>query len=102
MSKNPLINALCAITYIVFIGAVMYFLSDTQSNKPDTFLAPILFLSVFTLSAAVMGYIFLYQPLLLLLDGKKKQAVDLFLRTLAIFTGITAVIFILLISGVIN
>jgi len=102
VSKNPFINALCAIAYIVFIGAVMYFLSDTQSNKPDTFLAPILFLSVFTLSAAIMGYLFLYQPLLLLIDGKKKQAVDLFLRTLAIFAGITAVIFILLISGIIK
>ena len=102
MTRNPFINALCAIAYIVFIGAVMYFLSQTQSNKPDTFLAPILILSVFTLSAAVMGYLFLYQPLLLLIDGKKKQAVNLFLRTVAIFAGITAVIFLLLISGAIK
>ncbi|MDB5224948.1 MAG: hypothetical protein JWO43_570 [Candidatus Adlerbacteria bacterium] len=46
---------------------------------------PIAMLSLFVFSASVMSYIFLYQPLQLFLDGEKKKAVDLFLKTLAAF-----------------
>lgn len=66
----------------------------------DTILAPIAMISLFTLSAAMMGYLFVYQPLQLLLDGHKKQGVNLFLQTVAVFAGITVVIFLLLFLGV--
>ncbi len=36
-------------------------------------------------SAASMGYLFLYQPLQLYLEGEKKKSVDLFLKTLGVF-----------------
>jgi hypothetical protein len=49
-----------------------------------------------------MGYVFLYQPLLLFLDGHKKNAVNLFLQTVAVFAGITAVVLVLLFSGVLK
>ncbi len=102
MTKNPFINALCASGYIILIGTVANFLSRTQSNKPDTFLAPIAFLSLFTLSAALMGYFFLFQPVMIYLDGKKKQATSLFFQTILIFAAITAGIFIILLSGIIH
>ena len=73
MSKNPIINALGASGYIVLIVTIMNFLSRTLKDKPDTFGAPLAFLSLFTLSAAVMAYLFLYQPLQLFIMGKKKQ-----------------------------
>jgi hypothetical protein len=60
------------------------------------------FVSLFTLSAAVMGYLFLYQPLLLLIDGHKKSAVNLFLQTVAVFGAVTFFILILIFSGVIK
>jgi|SRR5690349_15647359 len=100
MSKNPIINALTASGYIILVVSVITFLSQTQRNTPDTFLDPILFLSLFTLSAAVMGYLFFYQPLQLFLENKKKQAVNLFLQTVAVFAGITLLLFALLFSGV--
>lgn len=99
MTKNPFLNALSASGYIVIVVSVMTFLSQTQKNKPDTFLAPILALSLLTLSVAVMAYVFFYQPLQLFLDGKKKQAINLFLQTVAVFAGITLLIFILLYLG---
>jgi len=101
MSKNPIINAFSALAYIILVVAVMTFVTQPLKNKPDTFLAPITALSVFTLSAAVMAYLFFYQPLLLFIDGKKKEAVSLFVRTVGFFAVFTAVALILLSSGVI-
>ena len=101
MSKNPIINALSASAYIILIVSVMTFVTQPLKNKPDTFFAPITFLSVLTLSVAVMGFLFFYQPLQLFIEGKKKEAVNLFVKTVGIFAIITAVVLILLFSGVI-
>lgn len=101
MSKNPFVNALSASAYIVLIVAVMNLLSNTLKDKPDTIGAPLTFLSLFTLSAAVMLCLFLYQPLQLFIGGKKKEAVNLFVRTVGIFAVFTAVVLILLLSGLI-
>lgn len=95
MTKNPFINAVAASGYIT---AVSLFMSNGNKlfGPKDTILTPIAVLSLFTLSAAVMGYLFLYQPLMLFLDGHKKNAVNLFLQTVAVFAGITMLIFVLL------
>ncbi len=91
MTKNPFINALSATAYIIIVASVMN-LGTKNMKGPDTVMAPIVFLSVFTLSAAVMGYLFLLQPLQLYLDGKKKAGVALFVQTLGSFALITVVI----------
>ena len=101
MSKNPVINALSASAYIILVVTVMTFVMQPLKNKPDTFFAPITFLFVLTLSVAVMAFLFFYQPLLLFIEGKKKEAVNLFVKTVGIFAAFTAVVLILLFSGVI-
>ncbi|OGK66209.1 hypothetical protein A2313_03010 [Candidatus Roizmanbacteria bacterium RIFOXYB2_FULL_41_10] len=101
MTKNPFINALSASAYIILVVSVMTFVTQPLRNKPDTFFAPITMLFVLTLSVAVMAYLFFYQPLLLFIEGKKKEAVDLFVKTVGIFAAITAVVLILLFSGLI-
>jgi hypothetical protein len=53
---------------------------------------PIILLSLLTLSVAVMAYVFGYQPLILLLDNKRKEAISLFLKTVAIFGVITFIL----------
>jgi hypothetical protein len=55
---------------------------------------PIIILSLFTLSTAVMAYIFGYQPLRLFLEKKEKEAVSLFLKTVGIF-GVTTIILVI-------
>jgi hypothetical protein len=101
MTKNPIINGLGASAYIVLVASVMNFGSKIMPhNSSSTFLAPIAMISLFTLSAAVMGYIFLYQPAQLYFDGKKKQAVKLFLQTVAVFGFLTVVALTLLFTGV--
>jgi hypothetical protein len=99
MSKNPSINAVSAILYIVSIGLFMNF-GIKHAPKGDSVFAPIAMISLFTLSAAVMGYLFCLQPLQLYLDGKKQQAVTLFLQTVAVFGAITFVFLLILFTGV--
>ena len=101
MSKNPILNALCASAYIILVVSVMTFVTQPLKNKPDTFAAPIIVLSVLTLSVAVMAYLFFYQPLLLFIEGKKKEAVSLFTKTVGVFGVITTVALALLYSGLI-
>ncbi len=102
MLKKPFVYAFGASGYIVLVGIFINFVSHTQNNKPDTFLAPITFLSLLTLSVAVMAFFFFYQPLQFFIDGKKKQATSFFVQTLVIFAGITVAILVLLFSGLIR
>lgn len=101
MSKNPIINALSTLAYIILVVTVMNFVTQPLKNKPDTFFAPVTFLSVLTLSVAVMAFLFFYQPLQLFIEGEKKEAVNLFTKTVSIFSVITIVALILLSSGLI-
>lgn len=70
----------------------MYY-SPKDANPDNGVLVGIAMLSLFVLSAAVMGYFFFFQPLQLYLDGEKKQAVNLFIKTVGIFACITALVF---------
>lgn len=99
MTKNPLINALVATLYIVVVASVMDY-GRNLNDQPHTIIVPIAVISLFTLSAAVMGYLFLYQPLQLYFDGAKKSAVNLFLQTVAVFASITALLFLILFSRI--
>jgi hypothetical protein len=101
MSKNPIINALSASAYIILVVSVMTFVTQPLRNKPDTFFAPITVLFVLTLSVSVMAFLFFYQPLQLFIEGKKKESVNLFGKTVGIFATITAIVLILLFSGLI-
>lgn len=101
MTKNPLINGTTASAYI-FLIALFFRFATKLAPQPDTILAPMAMISLFTLSTAVMGYIFGYTPFQLYFDGKRKEAVKLFLQTLATFGGITLFVLVLLFSGLIN
>lgn len=85
MSQNPFINALVAAGYISILATLVFnspkFITDSELGM----MAPILFLSLFVISAAMMGYLFVYQPVRLLTEGKHAEATKLFLSTLASF-----------------
>jgi hypothetical protein len=94
MTKNPFINALSGLLYIVLFVSVLYYTSGIGGHTPSIFY-PIAVLSAFVFSASCMGYLFLYQPLQLFLEGEKKRAVDLFLKTVGIF-GVCAATLVLI------
>ena len=90
MKYNPFVNAFLALSYIVLIVLVMSSFVDGPVEQKAPLLMPIVMLSLLTLSVAVMGYLFVYQPLQLYIDGEKQKAVHLFLRTVGTFAVITA------------
>jgi hypothetical protein len=100
MHKNPYLHAVAASAYI--IGIVLLINSFGQLNIEDTILAPMVMLSLLTLSAAVMGYLFVYAPLQLYLDGKKSEAVSLFFKTVVTFAVITGALLIFMLSGIVK
>ncbi|MFA5925412.1 MAG: hypothetical protein WC831_00595 [Parcubacteria group bacterium] len=77
---------LCALGEAVYIGLVALLMSGAErffGNAPDNkILAPITFLLLFVLSAAVSGALVLGKPVLMYMEGKKKEALTLFSFTL--------------------
>src|SRR4051812_24655909 len=88
MTRNPLVNALAALGYIAVVASAMFYMSSFGKLPiENSVFMPMLVLSLFVFSAAIMGYIFLSQPIMLFLDNHKKEAVHLFLQTLFAFAG---------------
>ena len=100
MSKNPFFNALAATGYISLVALLMSNAEKIFGHNGKTILIPIAMVSLFTLSATVMSYIFGSQPLQLYLDGKKKEGVNLFVKTVGIFAMLTVLAFLLLFLGI--
>ncbi len=94
MTQNPFINACAALAYIIAIVLAIFYGGPAIGPK-ETIFIPMAMLSLFVFSAATMGYIVLYQPLVLFLEGKKLEATNLFLTTMAIFGGFAAILFVL-------
>ncbi len=92
MTGNPFVNGLFAIAYIVTLVSTAILIPRLFGGPEESIIYPMLGLSIFVLSAAVMAYLFFYQPVLLLLDGQREKAVKLFLQTMGVFAAATAVL----------
>lgn len=99
MPKNPFLNAGLAALYIIAITTMLN-LASRYAGPDNNLVAPVAFLSLFTLSAAVMGYLFLGEPIQMYLAGDKKMAVTFFLKTLLTFAAFTIVVLLVTFSGV--
>jgi hypothetical protein len=85
MKWNPFLNALAAAAYIAGVTLFMHFIESIRHDTPDTVLDSMGVLSLLVCSAAVMAFLFFYQPLVRLLENKKAEAVRYFLTTIGIF-----------------
>jgi len=93
MRKNEIffkafVNALGVFVYVLLV-AWFIFNAETLLGKVDTFLGPAMMLLIFVISAAVTGLLVLGMPIVLYLDGKRKEAVTLFAYTLISLVVIT-------------
>lgn len=89
-TTTPLIHAGAAALYIMGVVSGI----STLSNVPDEnlgILIPIAVLSMLVLSVALMAYLFFYEPVRLLLDGRASEGLLFFGKTLGIFAGFVAV-----------
>lgn len=98
MIQKSFLKASLAELYIVLLVSVMQYVQRVVPES-KTILIPIAMLSLFVLSAAVMGYLFVSEPVMLCIDGKKEEAMRLFLSTVGVFAAITALAFLALFSG---
>lgn len=100
--KNQILKvaALNAAGTTLYIALVATFFTNTSrlfANSPEhIILIPMAMLLLFVLSASVTGSLVLGRPILWYLDGKKKEAVALFVTTLAFLFVLTFLAFLTL------
>lgn len=90
MTKNPILNALSAVLYICTVASIMFFGSSLGVPTEDTLLMPITMLCLFSLSVAVMAFVFFYQSVLMYMEEEKARAVKLGVQTVGAFAVVTA------------
>ena len=91
--KASLINSIIALLYISGVALLM---TNAQNifGKGDNVFTGIAVLMLFVISAAIRGFVILGRPILMYLDGLKKEAVKLFYLTITWLILIAAIIFI--------
>jgi len=84
-----------AVGVFVYVVAVSWLLnSGTRWFARDPGLwAPIAMLMLFVLSAAVVGSLVFGRPILVFLDGRKREAVKIAIATIAIIAALTFLVF---------
>ena len=95
--KTALVNALLTTLYIILVASFMFFGSQVKIGRANSILVPITLLLLFVFSASLTGFLILGKPVLMYIDGKKKEALALLTYTLTFFSIITFIAIILLI-----
>lgn len=72
-TPTPLRNSLFAALYIAGIVSLLTFFGKMFEGTDDSFMAPVVMISLLVLSAALMGYLFVGEPLRMYIDGQKKR-----------------------------
>lgn len=81
--QTAFLCALGEVAYISLVATGMFIVGKLFGDKPDPeIIAPIAFLLLFVISAAVSGALILGKPVMLYLDGQKPAALKLFGFTL--------------------
>jgi len=96
--KRALLNAGGTAAYIILVASFMAFLQGSFADQEDTVLTSISALLLFVCSAAITAFLVLGKPVMLYLDGKKKDAVTLLAYTIAALALLTVIAFVLLLA----
>lgn len=92
MKWNPFLNAGLAVAYIGAVSVFLRFIESIRHDTPDTWIDGVGFMSLFVFSAAVMAFLFFYQPVSLLVENERAEAVSYFLKTIGLFGIATAIV----------
>jgi hypothetical protein len=94
MNKKSFYNAIIAAGYIAILVSCMNWIGSMLRSIEDNVFMPMTMLTVLVLSVALMAYLFFYEPVLLLIEGKRPEAVKLFFGTVAVFAVFAIIFFI--------
>ncbi len=95
--KRAFIDAVGTVVYIILVVSFMFSL-QIFSSKQDNIIIPMAMLLLFVCSAAITGFLVFGKPVMLYIDGKKREAVSLLGYTIGILFLINIIIFIILIA----
>ena len=93
---RAVLNSLGTAVYIILVVSLIFSLQRYVEPK-DTILAPIIMLMLLVCSAAITGFLVLGKPVMLYIDGKKKEAMSLLSCTIGILALLTVVLVMVLI-----
>ncbi len=79
--KWALLNSLLTTLYVYAIGLFIFYAGSIKLGKANVFLAPIALLMLFVFSAGLTSFLVLGKPVLMYIDGKKKEAIYLLVYT---------------------
>lgn len=98
--KNALIDAIGTTLYVVLVASFMFYLQGNAPKGINTIFIPIAMLLLFVVSAAITGILVFGKPIMMYLDGKRKEAISLIGYTLGFLFIITLFAFIVLVAYV--
>jgi len=102
MKKNNLIvfsllQALAVFAYIILVTQAISIAGQIFNKPDDKFWAPVAFLLLFVLSAAITGLLVLGKSITLYLEDFKKEAIELFGYTIGWLALIAIAVFVVLV-----
>ena len=91
--KTSLINSIISVLYV---SGVAWLMSNGGKlfGEEDNVFGGIAILLLFVISATIMGFLIIGRPLMMYLDGLKKEALKLFYFTILWLICISAIMFI--------
>jgi len=94
-SKLIITSFLAAFGVAIYIAGVSLIMQNGEKlfGKMDNFLAPVAFLLLFVLSAAITGILTLGRPVVLYLENRKPEAFKLLFYTIGWLFAITLIVF---------
>lgn len=95
--KRAFIDSVGTAAYIVLVMSFIFSLRILPEPE-GAIIVPIAMLLLFVCSAAITGFLVFGKPVMLYIDGKKKDAVMLLGYTLGLLVLITLIVFIFLIA----
>ena len=96
--KRAFINATGTLAHILLVVLLISSLQNAIPKASNTILIPIAMLLLFVFSAGLTGGLVFGKPVLVYLEGRKKEAVHLVAYTLAFLLLFTLITFILMVS----
>ena len=87
--KRGALSAALAVLYIAVVATLMSNAERLFGEQKPSILAPIVILSLLVVSAATMGMLVFGKPVMLYMDGKKREAIKLVTWTIGSLAALT-------------
>lgn len=90
--QKGIVSAVATAAYVAAVAALMMNGDRLFGTRVNGLLAPVAFLLLFVVSAAVTGMLVLGRPAMMYVDGKKREAISLLGWTVGSLAAVTVVL----------